>query len=151
MQSPFLPERLAALWRTGKITESDWPRQAQNALEAGFDGRSLRRLAGLLQIERWEISRLIVPALQELGVQPMTEREAFRWLADEICRGIVSGSQDPFRGASALSLDMTRLSLSYPESLWRIFYEIEMEGTGALSDGPVESRQRIRRYAAEYL
>lgn len=150
MRFTFAPDRVGARWYAGKINESDWPTIAQAALEAGFDGPSLRRLAGLEEVNHWEASKLIQPALGELGAKKLSPNEAFDWCARDICDEIVNGTRDPIKGADELWRDMLRLNY-YPENLRGIFDEVEMEETGALSGGLEEGRKRVFDYAAAYL
>jgi len=150
MQFTFSPDRVAARWYAGKIDESDWPAIAQDALEAGFDGPSLRRLAGLENVSHWEFSKHIEQALEEIGAKKLNANEAFDWCARDICREIVNRTRDPIKCADELWRDMLRLNY-YPQDLRHIFDEIELEETGALPGGLEEGREGVIDYAAEYL
>src|SRR5713226_8480050 len=99
MPSPFLPQRPAARWFAGKLANSDWPATARDALEAGFDGRALRRLAALEKANHWDVVNFIEPALSEMGAPRMSLEAALLWSAKDICRDIAGGSRDPLDGA----------------------------------------------------
>jgi len=150
MQFAFSPDRVAARWYAGKMAESDWPAVARDALEAGHDGPSLRRLAGLEKVDHWEVSKHIETALCELGAKKLSVNEAFDWCARDVCSEIVNRTRDPIKCADELWRDMLRLNY-YPQNLRGIFDEIEMEETGALPGGLEEGRKRVIDFAAEYL
>src|SRR5258708_4710234 len=141
MPSPFLPQRAAARWFAGKLANSDWPATARDALEAGFDGKALRRLASLEKANHWDVANFIDPALSEMGAPNMSIEDALLWSAKDICRDIDRGFRDPFDGAAEISRDILR-TLVFPKELMPIFEEIEMFGTGFLA-GEAESRERI--------
>ena len=142
MPSPFLPQRAAARWFARKLPESDWPATARDALEAGFDGAALRRLAAFEQANHWDVANFIEPALREMGAQNMSLKEALLWTAKDICRDIVEGSRDPFDGATEIWRDMLRFSW-FPNEFRSIFDDIEMDGTGYFKGGESEARTRI--------
>lgn len=150
MPSPFSPQRAAARWFARKLLESDWPATARDALEAGFDGTALRRLAAFEQANHWDVANYIEPALREMGTQNMPLEEALLWTAKDICRGIVEGSRDPFDGASEISQDLLR-TLVFPKDLMPIFDEVEMSDTGFFAGGKAEARARILSHARALL
>jgi hypothetical protein len=142
MPSPFSPQRAAARWFAGKLPESDWPATARDALEAGFDGTALRRLAAFEQSDHWDVVNYIEPVLGEMGAQSMSLEEALLWTAKDICCDIVEGSRDPFDGAAEISQDILR-TLVFPKDLMPIFEEVEMFGTGFFAGGEADARKRI--------
>jgi pimeloyl-ACP methyl ester carboxylesterase len=150
MPSRFLPHRAAARWFAGKLANSDWPATARDALEAGFDGRALRRLAALEKANHWDVVNFIDPALSEMGAPHMSPEEALLWSAKDICRDIAGGSRDAFDGAAEISQDILR-TLLFPKELMPIFEEIEMRGTGLLAGGEAGSRERILSHARALL
>jgi pimeloyl-ACP methyl ester carboxylesterase len=150
MPSRFLPHRAAARWFAGKLANSDWPAIARDALEAGFDGRALRRLAALEKANHWDVVNFIDPALSEMGAPHMSPEEALLWSAKDICRDIAGGSRNAFDGAAEISQDILR-TLLFPKELMPIFEEIEMRGTGLLAGGEAGSREQILSHARALL
>jgi len=149
MPSPFSPQKAAARWFAGKLPESDWPATARDALEAGFDGTALRRLAAFEQANHWDVVNYVESALGEMGAQTMSLEEALLWTAKDICRDIVEGARDPFDGATEISQDILR-TLVFPKELMPIFEEIEMFDTGFFAGGETESRERIFSHAIKF-
>ena len=75
---PLSPTLLASRWVSGDLRGEDMPGVAADLLEAGYDSRSLRRLAGEMQASNSEALEPLAGAVfSELGVNyPMSEREA---------------------------------------------------------------------------
>jgi len=74
-------------------------------LDAGYDGRQLRRIAGLDRPTRADLEPVIDDMFRELGRSPITDREASaKRLAEKFCEQIVAGTIPPYDGAKVIWL-----------------------------------------------
>ena len=104
---PFSPKLAQAGWEFGNLPGEEFPRIAQEALEAGFDGRCTRRIAGLIMPTRGDLQPLMQGFLRELGVEPnLSRQEAGRLLARIVAAAIVAGRISPYEGAVAIGYDI---------------------------------------------
>src|ERR1700761_6715838 len=102
-------ERVAAEWYLGLYPPEKMPALAVWALEQGFDGKALRELAGLATATRKYEQGLIEKALHELGTEPPPDAmTAGLKLTIPICEEIVSGTTNPYDGASHIWTISTR-------------------------------------------
>lgn len=88
-----------------------WPSEkapvlACDLLERGYDGRAIRILAGTQNPTERDVAPLLISVFRELGIEPMEPMDAALCLADEVCRRIVSGLVEPYKGAIFLSRDV---------------------------------------------
>ncbi|SEG44861.1 hypothetical protein SAMN05421819_2989 [Bryocella elongata] len=72
---PFDPQEFAAKVILGELHSEDMPPAAQDALEAGFDGPAIVRLAILDDPSAWETDQLIPKVFGELGVERPSEAQ----------------------------------------------------------------------------
>ena len=85
--SQFDPASLAIHYYFGDLGYESWPKIAADALERGFDGKSLRNLAGLQNPVQADIAAPeIDAAFRELGVAAPIPRSEAQLLAIE-CNG----------------------------------------------------------------
>jgi hypothetical protein len=63
---PFSPRLIQARWVFGKLPGEEIPGLAQNALELGYDGKIIRRLAGLINPDHFELQRFMPAFLAKL-------------------------------------------------------------------------------------
>lgn len=123
MQETLNPDLFVAKWYCGFIHSEDLPEFAADALEAGYDGPALRRLAGLIKPASTDIVDLFEKALAEIGtVKIQNAQQAAVLVARSTARDILQERIDPFRGAACIA----RLApaLDYPAYLMP-FYEFE--------------------------
>jgi hypothetical protein len=73
---PFDRELVEARIALKLIASADMPKVAWDALEAGLDGRAIRRLAALVQPTYFEIAKVLPRAKQELGLKEISIGEA---------------------------------------------------------------------------
>lgn len=100
----FDPKLLAAKWYALKLFPEEVPQAAADALEAGFDGPALRRLAGLICPTLVDIQPWIEKALGEIGqVEPLSQEEGLLKIAEPVARHILDGSLDPLEGCRRLA------------------------------------------------
>jgi hypothetical protein len=120
------PKRIAIDYYFGDLQYWKLPAVAMSALEEGYDGPALRRLAGLaaqsakdLRAEDVEAGE-IDSAFREMGVAaPITEREAQMTLARECAANAIDGKESVFDAATRVRIHLCRLS-EPPELLRRI-------------------------------
>jgi hypothetical protein len=94
----LLPNGIAE--KSGRRTCQD----AAEALEAGYDGLALRRLAGLIKPNSMDVGDLFQRALLEIGtVKILSQQEAVFFLSRMVATDIVEGRIDPQRGAGILA------------------------------------------------
>ena len=104
MQELFNPDLFVAKWYCSKVGPEDMPAFAADALEAGFDGPSLRRLAGLIKPTSRDVGHLFERALREIGtIKVQSGEQAIIFLSRLTAMDIVEGRIEPLRGAETLA------------------------------------------------
>jgi len=78
------------------------PRIAQDALEAGYDSRALRMLAGLEKPTVWDAEPLWYKALDEIGTRKVVKAEALMTVADWVIAKYEAGELQIRNAASIL-------------------------------------------------
>lgn len=97
---PFSPQLIQARWEFGKLPSEEVPRLAQDALEFGYDGKYIRRIAGLESPDSFDLQPLMPGFLAELGVtSKLSQRDAGLALARLVAQAIVDGRVKPYDGA----------------------------------------------------
>lgn len=86
----------------GKLSYSDLPNVACDALELGFDGPAIRRLASLQKPSYFGVGDLFEKALKEIGIEQWSKRDAAVLLAKEIGRDILAGRKEPLAAAEEI-------------------------------------------------
>jgi hypothetical protein len=77
------------------VRYEDMPKIAWDALEAGLDGRAIRRLAALVQPGWSELERVLPAAMVEMGLREISAEEAAIRFARHRARELVSTGEDP--------------------------------------------------------
>jgi hypothetical protein len=103
---PFDPATFEAEVALDLIPTERLPIVAQDALQAGFDGPRVVRMAILEPTATWEIHQALKFMLDELGLQSISHREAALRLARLRARRVLTTKEDPL------------LSCSYFYRLW---------------------------------
>jgi hypothetical protein len=104
MQETFHLDLFVAKWYCSKVGPEDMPAFAADALEAGYDGPSLRRLAGLIKPTSRDVGRLFQDALSEIGkIKIRSKEQAVLSLSRTVASEIVDGRLDPIEGAGILA------------------------------------------------
>ncbi len=82
------------------------PAIAADLLEMGFDTRSIRRLAGALEIRCLADAEPLVSAmLRELGIEyPILEKAAKLIVSRQIAREVIAGKRNPWAAANHLEI-----------------------------------------------
>jgi hypothetical protein len=104
MVTRYSIERVIALWTLGKAHYPDLPSVACDALELGFDGDAIRRLAVLDKPSYFQVGDLFQRAIAEMKISPPSKREAVIFLAREIAREILAGREEALNGAYKIFL-----------------------------------------------
>jgi hypothetical protein len=107
-QINFDPNKLAVLYYFGDLSYWQLPAISADALEQGFDGPALRRLAGLVKPVASDIrAEEIDSAFREMGVAaPISKDEARLVLATEAARRAMSGESNVFNEATHIRIHL---------------------------------------------
>jgi hypothetical protein len=126
---PFNPDLFVARWYCSKVNPESMPEFAADALEAGHDGRALRRLAGLINPTSWDVGDLFKEALLEIGnVKVLSKEQALMFLSRTTAANIIDGRIDPLDGAETIA--GYAMEAGYPESLVEFFALADMPRWG---------------------
>lgn len=113
MPETFNPDLFVAKWYCSKVLPEDMPQFAADALEAGYDGLALRRLAGLTRPTSRDVGDLFERVLREIGtVKVQSKEQALIFLSRLTAMDIVEGRIEPLRGAEILA--NYAMALEYP-------------------------------------
>ena len=112
-------KELFALRHMGRATGEDLIAWAAAMLEAGFDARNVRILAGLTAGEAAEAEEYFRRSLRELGWPEPGRREALLWYAHDSAAKILGGGLTPRAGCGRVYEVV--LALKFPRELdrWR--------------------------------
>ena len=102
------------------IPTEQLPSVAQDALEAGFDGPHVLRMAILEPVAGWAIDQALPLMLEELGLHPMAPEEAALRLARQRVQRILNTGEDPWPSLSYFHRLME--TAGYPEELIELGY-----------------------------
>lgn len=94
-EKTFDAERIAAELKLHMIPPERLIALAQDAMEAGFDGPGIVRMAILQPDERWEIGKAEEGMRKELGSDRMTLRDAAFLLAERRVRQLLGSGENP--------------------------------------------------------
>jgi hypothetical protein len=111
------PSRLATLYYFGDLQYWKIPGLATDALINGYDGATLRKLAGLKDIVESDLpSGTIDSAFREMGVAaPIPKAEAALTLATEAVRRVIDGDGNVFDVATHIQIHLCGLESSMPQ------------------------------------
>jgi hypothetical protein len=128
------------------IGPDEMPSLAWDALEAGFDGPSIRRLGALVMPSGWETDQILPAFMAEAGLKNISREEASIRVARHLARRILDKGLDPL----AYSRDF--------EALWiRADYPRAIQKVGSLDDQKAvaeyigQSEAEVREYARSIL
>jgi hypothetical protein len=143
---PFDSQLVEAKLALGMIRPDEMPALAWDALEAGFDGPSIRRLAAMIKPSGWETDQIIPAFMAEAGMKSISRQEASTRVAVQLARRIVREELDPL----AYTRDF--------ELLWiRADYSTAIQEVGSLDDQKAvadymgQSEVELREYARSVL
>ena len=92
---PFDPQLVEAKIAFRRIGPDELPSVAWDALEAGLDGPSVRRLAALVNPSGWETDQIMPAFMAEAGLKVISRHEAAVRLAQHLARRVLSEGLDP--------------------------------------------------------
>ncbi len=88
-----------AQFALGRLAYADLPDVAVNALELGYDGSAIRRLASFVKPSYFDLGDPPERALAEMGIAGLSKQEASIFLAKQTAKEILSGEKEPLSGA----------------------------------------------------
>lgn len=145
------PHKLAVLYYFGDLQYWKLPQIAADALEQGYDGDSLRRLAGLINPVASDIrTEDIDSAFTEMGVAaPLTEDYARLVLAAESATEALNGDLNVFDAATHIRIHLCRFKDPPPE-LQRIvsLSEKSERGTAPWKELEAELKAALRDFTS---
>jgi hypothetical protein len=105
------PRKLAVLWYFGDLQYWKLPSIAIEALECGYDGPALRRLAGVTNPVQAELDSYHVDdVFREMGVQtPLSKDDARLSLATECVSKALGGEWNVFDAATHIRIHLCEL------------------------------------------
>src|ERR1700744_2800985 len=92
---PFDPATFEAEVALKLIPPERLPAVAQDAMEAGFDGPHVVRMAILEPAYGWAIDQALPSMLEELGCRELSPKEAALWLGRERAKHLLETGEDP--------------------------------------------------------
>jgi hypothetical protein len=150
---PFSPELIHARWEFGNLLTEDIPKLAQDALEHGYDGENIRKVAGLIAPTYFDLQPLKNGFLAELGIkQQVSKRDAGLLLARIVARQIAEGNVAPYEGASFIWREIANelWDPERPQELLPFIGEAsEYEDCQFYATNPEEIRRKIEREIME--
>jgi hypothetical protein len=142
----FSPQLIHARWILGKLPSEEAPSLAQDALGLGYDGRNVRRIAGLLRPTRADLLPLMPGFLEEMGIStPMTKEAAAWFVARSIAAGISEARIEPYEGARFIWREL--VNQVWPNEqhplLTFVGYASDYEDCESYSEHPDKRRRQI--------
>jgi hypothetical protein len=129
----------------GVIGSSDMPKIAWDAMEAGLDGKFIRRLGALEAPTYFEVIEVLPQAMQEMGLTKLDRNEAALRLAKSRAREILETGEDPLKHTR----DFERLWIDagYPSALTTLgtLYDEVYIASGSQTD------EKIRKWVVDRL
>jgi len=142
MHEVFDPDSFVARWYCSLVGPENMPSFAADALEAGFDGPSLRRLAGLMKPSALDVGDLFERTLQEIGtIKVQSHEQAIVFLSRRTAMDIVEGRIEPVHGADILA--RYSIILGHPDFLVQFLQLSEMPHWGEYAPKPKKQAQDI--------
>lgn len=128
---PFDLQLIEAKLALSMIGPDEMPALAWDALEAGLDGRAIRRVAALIHPSGWETDQLLPKFMAETGMVNLPPQEASLRVARQIARRILDEGLDPLEHTR--DFELLYIRADYPKVL---------QDAGVLDD---------QKYVAEYM
>lgn len=150
MPEDFNPDLFVARWYCSRVLPEDMPEFAADALEAGFDGPALRRIAGLIRPTSRDVGGLFECALCEIGtVRVQSKEQALVFLSRLTALDIVEGRIEPLHGAETLA--GYAMALEYPHFIAEFVQLADMPRWGEYAPSPQQLAQEIIAEARQLL
>jgi hypothetical protein len=120
---PFDRRSIEAKLALGRISPENMPKVAWDALEAGYDGPAVRRMAAFNIPTGFEVDAILPGFLQETAMRAISQEEAAIRVACDLAHEIIDSRKDP---------------LPYAETFYRLWiscdYTRELGSLGTLPD-----------------
>ena len=143
---PFDPPTFEAELTLKLIPTERLPALAQDALEAGFAGPHIVRMAIMEPTDGWAIDQTLPPMLEELGCHSITPKEAALRLAHQRAKRIPETGEDPipslpyfYRLMQSADYLEELMELAYLEDDYRFFTEENDDKRRALVHEAIEN------------
>jgi|GEM_PF-5186000 len=143
---PFDPHIFEAEVALKLIPTEELPLRAQDAMESGYDGTKVLRMAILAPKNGWEIDQALPPMLRELGCQPISLQEAALRLAHFRAQRLLSSTEDPL--LSLFYFRQLREAGDYPTELDELAY---IDDDYVFFSADLEEKQQYVREALQEL
>ncbi len=144
---PFDPTTFEAELALKIIPTERLPSVAQDALEAGFEGPHVLRMAILEPIAGWVVDQALPPMMEELGLRSIAPEEAALRLARKRAQRILETGEDPLPSVPYFNRLMEESG--YIEELLELGYFDDDDIF--YSDDPEEKQTRAREALEELL
>jgi hypothetical protein len=145
-EMPFYPATFEAEVALGMIPTERLPAIAQEAIEAGFDGPNILRMAVMEPVAGWAIDQVLPRMLEDLGCQSKSVTDAALYLAEVRAQRILETREDPLSSISYFYRLMQ--AADYPPELYELGYFDDDE---FFSDDPEEKRAAALEAVEEFL
>lgn len=141
----FDREIIEAQLALGLIASSDMPKIAWDALEAGFDGKYIRRLGALDFPTFFQVMEVLPQAMREMGLTKPSRGEAAFRLAKARAKEILNSDDDPLKHTR--DFEQLWVDAGYPAELTPVgtLYDEVYIASGNQSD------DTIRKWVIEQL
>lgn len=145
---PFSPQLIEVRWELNKLPTEDLPRVAQDALEHGYDGANIRRIAGLISPDIFDLEPLMAGFFTELGLTSKpTREEAALALARFVAQAILEKRVGAYEGARFIWRDIVNeMWPNQPTELTSfIGNAVEYDDCVFYAEHPKEVRRKIEQ------
>ena len=100
----FDPHFIEAQLVLNRISSTDLPQVACDALEAGFDGPAIRKLAALTAPTFFEVQEILPATMAEMNLVSIDKDEAAIRLAKHRAKQVIASGDDPLKHARDFEL-----------------------------------------------
>jgi hypothetical protein len=138
----FDPQLVEARLALGLIGPDQMPALAWDALEAGLDGPSIRRLAALISPSGWEADRIIPAFMAESGLKSISPQEAAIRVARQLARRILLEELDPL--SYSRDFEALYIRADYPKAIQEVG---SLDDQKAVAVHMGQSEAELREYA----
>jgi hypothetical protein len=140
--SQIIEARLAL----GLIGPEETPALAWDALEAGLDGPSIRRLTALIKPSGWEVDQIIPAFMAEVRMKNISRQEASTRIAVQLARRILREELDPL--TYPRDFESRCIQADYPTEIQEVG---SLEDQKAVAEFIGQSEAELRQYAQDVL
>lgn len=128
------------------IGPDEMPALAWDALEAGLDGPSIRRLAALVKPSGWETDQIMPAFIAEAGMKSISRQEASIRVAVQLARRILREELDPL--AYSRDFELLWIWADHPTAIQEVG---SLDDQKAVAKYIGQSEAELREYARSVL